>query len=67
MFWFEKYPDWESDEDIFNETRPDIVYFEKHDHERFKNVNEIFFGNPNVYSDEELISNEHVSYRFVFK
>ena len=67
MFWFEKYPDWESDEDIFNETRPDIVYFEKHDHERFKNVNEIFFGNPNDYSDEELISNEHVSYRFVFK
>jgi len=67
MFWFEKYPDWESDEDIFNETRPDIVYFEKHNHERFKNVNELFFGNPNDYSDEELISNDHVSYRFVFK
>jgi len=67
MFWFEKYPDWDSDEDIFNETRPDIVYFEKHNHERFKNVNEIFFGNPNDYSDEELISNDHVSYRFVFK
>ena len=30
IFWGEKYPDWDGDEDIFNESVPSIIYFEKY-------------------------------------
>jgi hypothetical protein len=58
MFWFEKYPDWDSDEDVFNETRPDIIYFEKYNSDRFNKISELFDGD---------FSNDRISYRFVFK
>ena len=58
MFWFEKYPDWDGDIDVFNETRPDIIYFEKYNSDRFNKISELFDGD---------FSNDRVSYRFVFK
>ena len=58
MFWFEKYPEWDGDQDVFNESVPSIIYFEKYNSERFNKISELFDGD---------FSNDRISYRFIFK